>query len=68
MQLGATYPRLNYIAEEPLAFRWYRFSLYYDPTTTRILIPIRSIRSHERTSALTRRLSTTLFLGLKYRQ
>ena len=64
LHLGSTYSQLNCIAEKPLHFRYYRFSLYFGPTTARILIIIRSISSHEKTSALTKRLPTISFLEI----
>ena len=57
--LGSTYSYLNNIAKKPLLFRYYSFSLYFDPTITGILISIRSTNSYELISTLPERLSTT---------
>ena len=66
--LGSTNPRLTNIVEEPLPLRLSGFSPLFAATTTRILIRMRSIRPHGRTSARTRRPPTRLPFGtLKYR-
>ena len=62
--LGSTNPWLNCIVKEPLPFQRRRFSLRSDPTTTRILNPIRSTPSHEEASALTGHLPTNVFWTL----
>ena len=64
VKLGLTYSQLNCIAEKPLPFQYYRFSLYIDLTTTRILIFARFIFFHKKTSALTKRLPTISFLEI----
>ncbi len=61
-RLGPTNSQLNYMAKKPLPFRYQRFSLCVDPTTTRILIPTRSISPYEKTSALIEHQLTTYFL------
>ncbi len=58
--LGSTYPWLIYIVKEPLPFRWQRFSLCSDLTTTRILIPIESTNPLGNASTPTGRLPTTI--------
>ena len=66
--LGSTNPRLTNIVEEPLPLRLNGFSPFFAATTTRILIRMRSIRPHGRTSARTRRPPTrSHFCALKYR-
>ena len=66
--LGSTNPRLTNIVEEPLPLRLNGFSPFFAATTTRILIRMRSIRPHGRTSARTRRPPTrSPFGALKYR-
>ena len=45
--LGSTNPWLICIAKEPLPFRWRRFALRLDPTTTGILIP-HEVQIHSR--------------------
>lgn len=66
--LGSTNPRLTNIVEEPLPLRLSGFSPLFAATTTRILIRMRSIRPHGRTSARTRRPPTrSHFCALKYR-
>ena len=66
--LGPTNPRLTNIVEEPLPLRLNGFSPFFAATPTRILIRMRSIRPHGRTSARTRRPPTrSPFGALKYR-
>lgn len=66
--LGSTNPRLTNIVEEPLPLRPSGFSPLFAATPTRILIRMRSIRPHGRTSIRTRRPPTRLPFGtLKYR-
>jgi hypothetical protein len=66
--LGSTNPRLTNIVEEPLPLRLSGFSPLFAATTTRILIRMRSTRSHDRASARTRRPPTrSHFCALKYR-
>ena len=66
--LGSTNPRLTNIVEEPLPLRLNGFSPFFAATTTRILIRMRSTRSHDRASARTRRPPTrSHFCALKYR-
>jgi hypothetical protein len=66
--LGSTNPRLTNIVEEPLPLRPSGFSPLFAATPTRILIRMRSIRPHGRTSTHTRRLPTRSPFGApKYR-
>ena len=66
--LGSTNPRLTNIVEEPLPLRPSGFSPLFAATPTRILIRMRSIRPHGRTSTHTRRPPTRSPFGApKYR-
>ena len=52
-RLGSAYPWLIYIAKEPLPFQRWRFSLHFDPTTTRIRITTRSTQARAHASTQT---------------
>jgi hypothetical protein len=45
--LGSANPQLIIIAEEPLPFRWSRFSLDFAVTIDKILIFVRSTQSYD---------------------